>query len=215
MRSWWVTAVWAVAFALLILNAAVSTYNIDVLIDNDRAVSHSKELTHELDDLLSDVKDAETGERGYLLTRREEYLEPYSLAEAAVPRHLKRVGERAAGRPLHEARLQQLTGLVDEKLAELRATIRLAQPLGREPAREMALTGRGKDTMDRLRALHAEMNRHEEDILAERSKVAGERYKSATFTALIGGGLPVGLGAKALGPGRPGRGHPPAARGGG
>ena len=98
-QSGWAIGVWAVAFALLILGVAVSTYNIDALRANDRAVDHSRNVRRSLTELVSAVKDAETGQRGYLLTGERVYLAPYTKAETTVPERLARFQELTAGDP--------------------------------------------------------------------------------------------------------------------
>ena len=96
--SGWAIGVWAVAFALLILGVAVATYNIDALRANDRAVDHSRNVRRSLSELVSAVKDAETGQRCYLLTGNPVYLEPFTKAETTVPERLARfVGRGDSG----------------------------------------------------------------------------------------------------------------------
>lgn len=189
--SWWVVGIWGLAFALLILNAAVSAYNIDVLTANDRAVYHSRDVSRALADLVSALKDAETGQRGYQITGQDEYLAPYRDGEREVPGHLDRLRGLTEDDPFHQPRVAQLIDLVAGRMAELRRNITVRQQLGREAARELIARGEGKALMDQIRALAAEMEHHEEDVLAEKSRVAQARYKSAQFTALVGGVLTV------------------------
>jgi len=191
MRSWWVTAVWVVAFALLILNAAVSAYSIDVLIDNDRAVTRSRDLTDELDALLSEVKDAETGQRGFQITGREDFLEPFISAEQALGPRLDRLRKLAAGETFHEARVEPLAKLVQVRLAELRENIRVRRAGGPDAAADLIRRGQGKVTMDQIRYLVEEMRQHEGEVLAQRSRVSRERFRAATFTAIVGGVVTV------------------------
>ena len=61
--SVWVIVVWGMAFALLIANVGVSLYNIEVLIANDRAVTHSRDVNALIEDLISAIKDEEIGQR--------------------------------------------------------------------------------------------------------------------------------------------------------
>ena len=70
--------------AVLMLVAVVSYRNAYLLIENDAWVAHSHQVRIELADLLSELKDAETGQRGFLLTGHEDYLVPYTTAKAAL-----------------------------------------------------------------------------------------------------------------------------------
>src|SRR5437764_4884906 len=128
--SGWAIGVWAVAFALLILDVAVSTYNIQTLTANDQAVGQSREISRILADLRAATIDAETAERGYHLTDDKEYLAPFHAAEQTVPERLGRLRELTAGDPFHDARIDRLGGLVDEKFAELRHTIAVRTAAG-------------------------------------------------------------------------------------
>jgi CHASE3 domain sensor protein len=103
--SGWAIGVWAVAFALLILDAAVSTYNIQALTANDRAVGQSREISRTLADLVAAVADAETGQRGYLLTDDKAYLAPFRAAEVAAPERLDQLRGLTTGNPFYDPRL--------------------------------------------------------------------------------------------------------------
>ena len=69
------------------------------------------------------MKDAETGQRGYLLTGEETYLEPFTAARAAISGELDNTRVLLSGRTEQLARLGSLQQLVDLKLNELRETI--------------------------------------------------------------------------------------------
>ena len=78
-----VIAAAAIGAAVLVGNAAVSVFHTAVLRNESAAVLHSNELLLALDNVLSLVKDAESGQRGYVITGRPEYLAPYRAAAAA------------------------------------------------------------------------------------------------------------------------------------
>jgi PAS domain S-box-containing protein len=189
--SSWVIAVWALAFALLILNAAVSIYNIDVLIESDRAVDHSRDVSGALGDLMSALKDAETGQRGFQITGRDEYLTPFATAKKTIPEHLDRLRQLTANDPFHSPRVAILTDLVATKMATLHDAIGFRRTAGPEAAWDRLVQAEGKDRMDQIRALAAEMERHEDDVLVHQSQIAESRYRSSRFTALLGGMLTV------------------------
>src|SRR6516165_640413 len=68
------------AVAVLALNTVISTRNIRRLAENNRRTLRTDEALRALESTLSTLKDAETGQRGYLVTGREDYLEPYTAA---------------------------------------------------------------------------------------------------------------------------------------
>jgi CHASE3 domain sensor protein len=83
-----VIAAAAIGAAVLVGNAAVSVYHTAMLRNESAAVLRSNELLLALDNVLSLVKDAESGQRGYVITGRAEYLEPYRAAVASIQAQL-------------------------------------------------------------------------------------------------------------------------------
>jgi len=125
--------------------------------------------------VLSAMQDAETGQRGYLLTMRDYYLEPYQQAEAQLGALLDRLDGLARGTPWLQDEAAQLHALVDAKTAELNRTVALAREGGRDAAMPTVLTDAGKTATDGIRrsvdriSLRAEAERAQ---LADRCKPA-------------------------------------------
>src|SRR5689334_12076539 len=82
----------------------------------------SAEFIQHLDDLFSTVKDAETGQRGYLLTGNPRYAKPFVDARKEIEAHLDEVGKYAAMARVDPKALATLRELVANKMAELAAT---------------------------------------------------------------------------------------------
>jgi len=102
-------------------------------------------------DLLSALKDAETGQRGFLITGEEQFLEPYNQALIDVPRILRRFKEQVTGRPDQIERVTAIEPLISSKLGELKATIDLYQSNRKAEALAVVRQGYGKATMDQIR----------------------------------------------------------------
>ena len=101
--------------------------------------------------LLSALKDAETGQRGFLLTGEERYLEPYREATRQVPEFLKRLTQAITTRPDQQVRLKRLKPLVAGKLAELQTTIELRRNQNPDAAVAIMRSDPGKAIMDEIR----------------------------------------------------------------
>ncbi|WP_044186278.1 response regulator [Hyalangium minutum] len=144
-------------------------------------VRHTLDVVGQLEALLSSVKDAETGQRGYLLTGAERYLEPYRQATASLPPQIQRLRELTADNPEQQQRLDVLKALVDEKFAELGETVELKQAGDTQAALTLVLTDQGKTVMDHLRATLLEMEKSEKQLLAERN----EEWQQASSMSLI------------------------------
>ncbi len=118
--------------------------------------SHSTalEMQASLYELLGLVTDAETGQRGYMLTGKQEYLEPYRQAQARLPERYQRLRDLvvANGTEAQRAQVGRINALIGRKLGEIEATIALYDRSGRQAAFELMDTGIGRQAMDDLRA---------------------------------------------------------------
>ena len=114
-------------------------------------------VTGDTNALLSSLKDAETGQRGFLLTADELYLNPYRQALIDIPVTLNALKTSVAPQPDQAQRLDRLQPLVNEKLAELANTISLRRTSGTAAALAIVRTDRGKVLMDQIRDLCGEI----------------------------------------------------------
>ena len=90
---------------------------------DDAWVVHSLSVRDQLIRVLSLVQSAETGQRGYLLTRREDYLSPYVMALDQLPASTDRLAELLSDNPRQADNIASLRQLVQQKLDELRSTV--------------------------------------------------------------------------------------------
>ena len=132
----------------------------------DARVLQTLEVLDRLQTLLARVKDAETGQRGFLLTGDERYLEPYVNAQAALTGELAQARDLLAGSAEQRQRLDALAEAEAQKMAELGETIDLRRKGDVDGALAIVRTDRGKAVMDRIRALLAEMAQAERGALS-------------------------------------------------
>jgi PAS domain S-box-containing protein len=102
-------------------------------------------------DLLSNLKDAETGQRGFLVTGEDQYLEPYNQALSEVPRIVRRLEAVVAKWPDEAQGLGAIQPLISSKLSELQQTIALRRAHRDAEALAIVRRGRGKAIMDEIR----------------------------------------------------------------
>jgi len=149
---------------------------------------HTRGILDSVQRLFSTIQDAETGQRGYLLTGEDKYLEPYYLAiqlASGEMAKLKSLLTRPQDRPEDQT---QLRALLDEKFAELHRTIELRRSHGLDAALDVVLTDRGKQLMDQIRALCAGIQNREYSALIDGSREE-ENYARQTELVMIGGSL--------------------------
>jgi methyl-accepting chemotaxis protein len=172
---------------MLVVIAVVSYRNIHGLIETDGWVTHTHLVRTGLADLLSELKDAETGQRGYLITGTEPYLEPYQSALVQIRRSFDEVRRLTADNPAQQRRFSALQPLIDAKLAELKQTIDLRRADGFDAAVKVVLSNVGKTTMDQIRALVGEADQAEVELLKQRSDDAHASADLATSIIIWGG----------------------------
>ncbi|PTL78256.1 CHASE3 domain-containing protein [Vitiosangium sp. GDMCC 1.1324] len=131
-------------------------------------VSRSHKTLSEIERFLTIVKDAESGQRDYILTGNDAYLEPYRQATGALAKEFAALREFIADNPEQVRRLEVLKELVDQKMVSLRTTIEVRRTQGFEPALASINSGEGKQLMDAIRKSIAEMQQQEATLLATR-----------------------------------------------
>ena len=152
---------------LLSLNTAVSllgSYRLTLLRER---VEHIHTELLSIERLYSAAVDAETGQRGYLLTGEERYLEPYRQALSRVDQERVQLQSLFADNPAQQPRLQHMNQDIVGILDELRDTIELRKTKGFEAAIAVVTADRGKRLMDQMHALFIEMEQEEQDLLAK------------------------------------------------
>jgi methyl-accepting chemotaxis protein len=171
----------------LIIIAVISYRNTYHLIDNDAWVAHTHQVRSELADLLSQLKDAETGQRGYLITNDESYLAPDQAALASIKSTLDDLRKLTSDNPDQQRRLAAISPLIEGKLAELKQTIELRRTQGFDAAAKIVVANLGKTQMDQVRAVVAEADQEERDLLKRRSEEARSSADWAIAMTLWGG----------------------------
>src|ERR1700691_3364627 len=150
-----------VSFIMLIVVGAVGYFSIVRVWNNTRELGATYSVIDRLSELISMVKDAETGQRGYLLTGNDTYLEPYRLADASIDNVIKQLRDLTADNPVQAHRLEQALPLIQSKMAELKQTIELRRSEGFDASSKIIATGQRKTYMDQLRQVVTEMDNEE------------------------------------------------------
>ena len=115
---------------------------------------HAHQLIAQSGDFLAAMVDAETGQRGYLLTKDTEYLEPYYTGVSEAKRHLDDLVSKTDDEPDQQKRLENVRSLMEKKFDELALTIEVAQEKSDESigkALAIVKNDSGKQYMDAIR----------------------------------------------------------------
>ncbi|XJJ62361.1 response regulator [Novosphingobium sp. BL-8H] len=176
-----------------ILSGAIAFRNIETLRDDAGKITHSHAVIAGLDDVLSTIQDAETGQRGYLLTGKEQYLAPYEGATTLLPARLKDIAALTADNASQQARLTTLRRHVEAKMAELGQTIDLRRRQDMQAALAVVGTDRGKVEMDAIRAQLDQMQQEEARLRQVRLDEMDSAYRTAWTTGLMSAVLGIAL----------------------
>ncbi|PYM23624.1 MAG: hypothetical protein DMD78_11355 [Candidatus Rokuibacteriota bacterium] len=138
--------------SVLVVGAAVLSYRSAVNVrDTAAEATSAQRVQQEARTVLGLVTDAETGQRGYLLTGNAAYLQPYERAVVALPETIERVRSATRGRPEQQRRVDDLQVMLGQKLAELKATVVVRRRGDVDAALGIVRTGEGQALMDRIR----------------------------------------------------------------
>ncbi len=157
----------------------------------EERINRINEQLRALNLTLSALQDAETGQRGYLLTNDLRYLEPYENALREMDVHFARLVNDIGQEAAFAGHIKEVGRLKQEKLDELRETLRLHDEVGRDQAMALVMSGHGKKTMDRLRLLTGEMRDAKRTELAAIEQASARRAKKAELSAWLFGGAIV------------------------
>lgn len=170
------------AFALLALNAFVSFATLDNLVESNQLVSNAEHSIRLLGELRGALIDAETGQRGFLISGDDRYLEPYSNARPVITAKLSELTRLTSGDTERSARLASLEPLVAKRLDQLNEGILARRQGGAAANAAFSQEPKAKSVMDRIRYIIGELQNREDILLATRTAEADFNASVASVT---------------------------------
>lgn len=173
---------------LLILTVGAALYQVDRTAELNTAVRASIDTRAHLRLLLRALQDAETGQRGFLITNNDAYLEPYNGARETATRELDALQAAAGNDGIRAADVARLRDLSTRKLDELTQTVELQRSGQPNLARAIVLANRGKVLMDELRTIiNAAEARELTRIVEQMAEIdrGGERLRLVILLAAL------------------------------
>jgi len=149
-------------------------------------VTHTLNTIEALQSLLGNLRDAELGQRGYVLTRADSYLVPYTQALALIPNDIASLRQLLADSPRQLARVEMIENLKNEQLDALRRSLDLLRDAARPSEEVLTQLGRGKVAMDRIRAVVGDMRR-DEQLHLDVQQASYDDAVAQSFLITIGG----------------------------
>ncbi len=175
--------------AVLLLVCGLTWDRLAAVQSEDGWVRHTYEVLASIKDLEISLRDAESGQRGYVMTGDERYLEPYigAIGEIAVEQEALR--RLATDNPLQQSRLRALAPLLRQRLDFMAEVRRVRRASGFEPALGLIRTGVGRNQMLRAQAILRDMTTAEQGLLERRLAAAARRGRWLSASALAGAAL--------------------------
>lgn len=173
------------SLALFLGSGLIAFINTQTLNRNGRQIAETQEILIALNDILSLATDAETGQRGYLITGEEKYLAPYSAALLKIDGRISDLEKLVADTPDQLSRMAPLREGWKTKLFELKHTLELRRTSGFEAAKSHVSTDRGKEAMDAIRNQLKEMHAAERYRRNQQVQAMETAYRVAVGSGFV------------------------------
>jgi len=179
-------AVWfVVPIALICWSAYLTFQSQKTLNESIDAVNRTFDAQRNLRRVMGSLTDAETGQRGFLLTSREAYLAPFDRALKLLPSRMQDLRSTIEDDPVQRRQSDELAHLIKVKVDELGQTVRYARAGDLPAALELVKSDKGKEAMDRIRDVLGQMGAQEERLLADRNAKYALETRAHTRIAVI------------------------------
>jgi signal transduction histidine kinase/ActR/RegA family two-component response regulator len=175
--------------ALLLASALLSDWNINRLDDDAARVAHSHEVLDLANDVLLTLVDAETGVRGYLLSKKEEYLQPYHAATKRLDGLIATLQEKTADNPQQQKEVNQFIEMANVYMGQLKKIIPMPTRTRENQLTLLAAADQAKAQMDAMRDSLARMRQAELDVLQEQQNRTRRTYGLARASTAVAAAL--------------------------
>lgn len=174
-----------VGLGMLLLISGVALWTLRQVAESDSWVDHTHEVISANQHLLSDVTDAQSAERGYIITGEEAYLEQFRSASADIRPSTENLVQLTADSSEQQSRIRSLQALVDERVAVLDDAMRQRTESGFDAARAVVMAGQGRVAMDQIRDASRAIEGDEYRLLQERTNIRQHRQRQGLIATLL------------------------------
>ena len=152
-----IQAGFGVAIACLLLTGVTAWRTARRNMETFRQVEHSYEVLDRLEDILEEMLDTETGNRGFAISGSEEFLKPFEIGTNAVPKTIAEAIRLTQDHPDQQRRLADLAGIIQRKISLGNEAINLRRSGDTTASLQLIASGQGKQMMDDIRRLILQM----------------------------------------------------------
>ncbi|HEY9636223.1 MAG TPA: adenylate/guanylate cyclase domain-containing protein [Coleofasciculaceae cyanobacterium] len=172
------------AATILVVIGAISYRNMSRFVETIGSLETKQQVSGKIQDLLFQLTETETEQRGYLLAGEEAYLKSYQSAIADVEHSIKDLRQLTANNPKQQKKLDTLEPLIARRLALLNKGVDLRVHGNFEPALQVVLSGEGKQLMDEIQNGLTQMKNEQESLLQHQTET--KRQQIELFAFLLG-----------------------------
>lgn len=195
LHSW--LLIFIIVVLVILVNVFLAIKTINQLSNTQSALYNTGEMLTNLDELHIMVLSAETGQRGYLLTEIDEYLTPYLSTLDSVAKQIKTVRHLKSDIPRQTEKIEVLTHLIEEKIAELIKTVDLALADKEKKAIKLVMAGRGRNLYREIKELFDNLKSLEiiyrNGLYAQLTAIEKEAKVTFTISAITSFLLLIGM----------------------
>lgn len=173
-----------VVFFSVLVAITISHFNSNQIIDSSESIVKTQEILTQVGNIDGLLVDLETGQRGFLITGNEEYLEPFNKSKKVIYEELNKIRYLTIDYISQTQRIDSLEKIVDKKIEELELTISLRRNVSYEAAKAIVNNDSGKIFMDQIRKLIYEIEKEELRLLAIKTPQP-DAIKKRTNTLLL------------------------------
>jgi methyl-accepting chemotaxis protein len=181
-----IAAGFAVSTLLLLCIGIIAYRSIDVITSTSYWVAHTHEVLEHINGTVSAVKDAETGQRGFVITGDDVFLAPYRDGLTKARRELQELRRLTQDNPHQQKNLDRLEPLVASRLEVMAHLIDVRRQGGFEAAAKLIAAGDGNRIMEGIRELTTAMDNEERTLLQQRAEDVENAARNGKWTIVIG-----------------------------
>lgn len=185
------TLLLSAGFLVLVIVSAASVLLVNKAREDSAWVLHTIEVENQISTLLLEIRRAESGARGYLLTRGEEFLGDHRVAVAAIPADLDRLARQVTDNSVQIGHFTRLKAAIETRLAQFAREMELIAQGKTDEATALVRGAAAGDTTTTIRSTAEAMRRVEEELFVQRTSNADRSQQMATLVTITGSALVV------------------------
>lgn len=188
--------VFALAAIVLVIACLVMSANLSRINRNSGLVIHTHAVMDELSAVEMALLEAESSQRGYMITGEDRFLDPFQGIRTTLAEHLALLRRLVADNPEQAAEAEKLAAKADLRISTLERGANIRREEGQEAANAFVRAGTGKIQMGEVREIIVRMKQTESTLLIQRSNQTASSFgsaKTANLVSLVCGLAMVGI----------------------